>query len=156
MIDREKFDELQTKQDILRQERNFYSSKQQEIQKLIDNLEIQKYDVNKFVGKLLLIDKRSGSTYSQYKYMIVDRIERLYSGPKFYGKTIEICFSNDLKIGNSLYMCERSEWSGIKWEEVDMLDDNITPEFLKISINRLLNEFDYGEEINKLKTKHGQ
>lgn len=156
MIDKENFDELQAKQDILRQERNFYSSKQQEIQKLIDNLEIQKYDVNKFVGKLLLIDKRSGSTYSQYKYMIVDRIERLYSGPKFYGKVIEICFSNDLKIGNSLYMCERSEWSGIKWEEVDMLDDNITPESLKISINRLLNEFDYGEEINKLKTKHGQ
>ena len=156
MIDKEKFDELQANQDILRQERNFYSSKQQEIQKLIDNLEIQKYDVNRFIGKLLLIDKRSGSTYSQYKYMIVDRIERLYSGPKFYGKVIEICFSNDLKIGNSLYMCERSEWSGIKWENVDELDDNITPESLKISINRLLNEFDYGEEINKLKTKHGQ
>lgn len=156
MIDKEKFDELQAKQDILRQERNFYSSKQQEIQKLIDSLEIQKYDVNRLIGKLLLIDKRSGSTYSQYKYMIVDRIERLYSGPKFYGKLIEICFSNDLKIGNSLYMCERSEWSGIKWENVDELDDNITPESLKISINRLLNEFDYGEEINKLKTKHGQ
>lgn len=64
MIDKEKFDELQAKQDILRQERNFYSSKQQEIQKLIDNLEIQKYDVNRFIGKLLLIDKRSGSNYS--------------------------------------------------------------------------------------------
>lgn len=156
MINKEKFIELQKKQDILRQERNFYSSKQQEIQKAIDEIEIQKYDVNKYIGKVLLVSKKTSPVYSQYRYMIVDRIERMYSGPKFYGKTIEICFSNNLKIGNSLYMSERSEWSEVKWEDVDKLDDdNITPEAIKISINRLLNEFDYGEEINKLKTRHG-
>ena len=52
-------------------------------------------------------------------------------------------------------MYERSEYSGIAWSEVDAIDDTTTPEQLKATINKLLNAFDYGDELNKLKENHG-
>ena len=45
MIEKEKFDELQKKQDDLRLERNKLADEQQKMQKQIDEIEIQKYDV---------------------------------------------------------------------------------------------------------------
>lgn len=96
-----------------------------------------------------------GKVYDFTNYMIVDRVERLYNSPRFYGKSIEICFSNSTTIGNSICMYERLEYSGTSWGTVDNIDDNTTPEQLKSTINKLLNTFDYGDEVNKLKTKHG-
>ena len=95
-----------------------------------------------------------GAVYVSTNYMIVDRVERLYKGPRFYGKSIEICFSDSAFIGNSICMYERSEYSGIPWSGVDTIDDTTTPEQLKTTINRLLNTFDYGDALNKLKPKH--
>ena len=155
MIEKEKFDELQKKQDDLRLERNKLADEQQKIQKQIDEIEIQKYDVERFVGKIIITKKMIGAVYVSTNYMIVDRVERLYKGPRFYGKSIEICFSNSTAIGNSICMYERSEYSGIAWSGVDAIDDTTTPEQLKVTINKLLNTFDYGNEVNKLKTKHG-
>lgn len=155
MIEKEKFDELQKKQDDLRLERNKLADEQQKIQKQIDEIEIQKYDVERFVGKIIITKKMIGSIYVSTNYMIVDRVERLYNGPRFYGKSIEICFSNSTNIGNSICMYERSEYLGTSWNDVDDIDDTTTPEQLKATINSLLNAFDYGDEVNKLKTKHG-
>lgn len=155
MIEKEKFDELQKKQDDLRLKRNNLADEQQKIQKQIDEIEIQKYDAERFVGKIIITKKMIGAVYVSTNYMIVDRVERLYKGPRFYGKSIEICFSDSASIGNSICMYERSEYSGIAWSEVDSIDDTTTPEQLKATINRLLNVFDYGNELNKLKEKHG-
>ena len=155
MIEKEKFDELQKKQDDLRLKRNKLADEQQNIQKQIDEIEIQKYDVERFVGKIIITKKMIGAVYVSTNYMIVDRVERLFKGPRFYGKSIEICFSNSASIGNSICMYERSEYSGISWSGVDAIDDTTTPEQLKATINRLLNEFDYGNELNKLKENHG-
>ena len=155
MIEKEKFDELQKKQDDLRLKRNKLADEQQKIQKQIDEIEIQKYDVERFVGKIIITKKMIGAVYVSTNYMIVDRVERLYKGPRFYGKSIEICFSDSASIGNSICMYERSEYSGIAWSRVDAIDDTTTPEQLKATINRLLNAFDYGNNINKLKEKHG-
>lgn len=155
MIEKEKFDELQKKQDDLRLKRNNLADEQQKIQKQIDEIEIQKYDAERFVGKIIITKKMIGAVYVSTNYMIVDRVERLYKGPRFYGKSIEICFSDSASIGNSICMYERSEYSGIAWSEVDAIDDTTTPEQLKATINRLLNVFDYGNELNKLKEKHG-
>lgn len=155
MIEKEKFNELQKKQDDLRLERNRLADEQQKIQKQIDEIEIQKYDVERFVGKIIITKKMIGAVYVSTNYMIVDRVERLYKGPRFYGKSIEICFSDSASIGNSICMYERSEYSGIAWSGVDAIDDTTTPEQLKEIINKLLNAFDYGNEVNKLKTKHG-
>ena len=96
-----------------------------------------------------------GAVYVSTNYMIVDRVERLYKGPRFYGKSIEICFSDSASIGNSICMYERSEYSGISWSGGDAIDDTTAPELLKATINRLLNAFDYGNDRNKLKEKHG-
>ena len=123
MIEKEKFDELQKKQDDLRLERNKLADEQQKIQKQIDEIEIQKYDVERFVGKIIITKKMIGAVYVSTNYMIVDRVERLYKGPRFYGKSIEICFSNSTAIGNSICMYERSEYSGIAWSGVDTIDD---------------------------------
>ena len=79
MIEKEKFNELQKKQDDLRLERNRLADEQQKIQKQIDEIEIQKYDVERFVGKIIITKKMIGAVY-----MIVDRIEILYNGPRFY------------------------------------------------------------------------
>ena len=155
MIEKEKFDELQKKQDDLRLKRNNLADEQQKIQKQIDEIEIQKYDAERFVGKIIITKKMIGAVYVSTNYMIVDRVERLYKGPRFYGKSIEICFSNLAFIGNSICMYERSEYSGIAWSGVDAIDDTTTPEQLKVTINKLLNAFDYGNEVNKLKKKHG-
>ena len=155
MIGKEKFDELQKKQDDLRLKRNNLADEQQKIQKQIDEIEIQKYDVERFVGKIIITKKMLGAVYVSTNYMIVDRVERLYKGPQFYGKSIEICFSDSASIGNSICMYERSEYSGIAWSEVDAIDDTTTPEQLKATINKLLNVFDYGDELNKLKENHG-
>ena len=156
MIEKEKFDELQKKQDDLRLERNKLADEQQKIQKQIDEIEIQKYDVERFVGKIIITKKMIGAVpYVYTNYMIVDRVERLFKGPRFYGKSIEICFSDSTAIGNSICMYERSEYSGISWSGVDAIDDTTTPEQLKEIINKLLNAFDYGNEVNKLKKKHG-
>ena len=155
MIEKEKFDELQKKQDDLRLERNKLADEQQKIQKQIDEIEIQKYDVERFVGKIIITKKMLGAVYVSTNYMIVDRVERLYKGPRFYGKSIEICFSDSVSIGNSICMYERSEYSGIAWSGVDAIDDTTTPEQLKATINKLLNTFDYGDELNKLKENHG-
>ena len=85
MIDKEKFDELQKKQDDLRLKRNNLADEQQKIQKQIDEIEIQKYDVERFVGKIIITKKMIGAVYVSTNYMIVDRIERLYNGLWFYG-----------------------------------------------------------------------
>lgn len=155
MIEKEKFDELQKKQDDLRLKRNNLADEQQKIQKQIDEIEIQKYDAERFVGKIIITKKMIGAVYVSTNYMIVDRVERLFKGPRFYGKSIEICFSDSASIGNSICMYERSEYSGIAWSGVDAIDDTTTPEQLKATINRLLDVFDYGNELNKLKEKHG-
>lgn len=155
MIEKEKFDELQKKQDDLRLKRNNLADKQQKIQKQIDEIEIQKYDAERFVGKIIITKKMIGAVYVSTNYMIVDRVERLFKGPRFYGKSIEICFSDSASIGNSICMYERSEYSGIAWSGLDAIDDTTTPEQLKATINRLLNVFDYGNKVNKLKEKHG-
>lgn len=155
MIEKEKFDELQKKQDDLRLKRNNLADEQQKIQKQIDEIEIQKYDAERFVGKIIITKKMIGAVYVSTNYMIVDRVERLFKGPRFYGKSIEICFSDSASIGNSICMYERSEYSGISWSGLDAIDDTTTPEQLKATINRLLNEFDYGNEVNKLKENHG-
>ena len=155
MIEKEKFDELQKKQDDLRLKRNNLADEQQKIQKQIDEIEIQKYDAERFVGKIIITKKMIGAVYVSTNYMIVDRVERLFKGPRFYGKSIEICFSDSASIGNSICMYERSEYSGIAWSGLDSIDDTTTPEQLKATINRLLNVFDYGNEVNKLKEKHG-
>lgn len=155
MIEKEKFDELQKKQDDLRLKRNNLADEQQKIQKQIDEIEIQKYDAERFVGKIIITKKMIGAVYVSTNYMIVDRVERLFKGPRFYGKSIEICFSDSASIGNSICMYERSEYSGISWSGLDAIDDTTTPEQLKATINRLLNEFDYGNKVNKLKENHG-
>ena len=155
MIEKEKFDELQKKQDDLRLKRNKLADEQQNIQKQIDEIEIQKYDAERFVGKIIITKKMIGAVYVSTNYMIVDRVERLFKGPRFYGKSIEICFSDSASIGNSICMYERSEYSGIAWSGLDAIDDTTTPEQLKAPINRLLNVFDYGNEVNKLKENHG-
>lgn len=155
MIEKEKFDELQKKQDDLRLKRNNLANEQQKIQKQIDEIEIQKYDAERFVGKIIITKKMIGAVYVSTNYMIVDRVERLFKGPRFYGKSIEICFSDSASIGNSICMYERSEYSGIAWSGLDAIDDTTTPEQLKATINRLLNVFDYGNEVNKLKENHG-
>ena len=155
MIEKEKFDELQKKQDDLRLKRNNLADEQQKIQKQIDEIEIQKYDAERFVGKIIITKKMIGAVYVSTNYMIVDRVERLFKGPRFYGKSIEICFSDSASIGNSICMYERSEYSGIAWSGLDAIDDTTTPEQLKATINRLLNSFDYGNEVNKLKENHG-
>lgn len=155
MIEKEKFDELQKKQDDLRLKRNNLADEQQKIQKQIDEIEIQKYDAERFVGKIIITKKMIGAVYVSTNYMIVDRVERLFKGPRFYGKSIEICFSDSASIGNSICMYERSEYSGIAWSGLDAIDDTTTPEQLKATINRLLNTFDYGNEVNKLKENHG-
>ena len=155
MIEKEKFDELQKKQDDLRLKRNNLADEQQKIQKQIDEIEIQKYDAERFVGKIIITKKMIGAVYVSTNYMIVDRVERLFKGPRFYGKSIEICFSDSASIGNSICMYERSEYSGIAWSGLDAIDDTTTPEQLKATINRLLNVFDYGNEVNKLKENHG-
>ena len=155
MIEKEKFDELQKKQDDLRLKRNNLADEQQKIQKQIDEIEIQKYDAERFVGKIIITKKMIGAVYVSTNYMIVDRVERLFKGPRFYGKSIEICFSDSASIGNSICMYERSEYSGIAWSGIDAIDDTTTPEQLKANINRLLNAFDYGNEVNKLKENHG-
>ena len=155
MIEKEKFDELQKKQDDLRIKRNNLADEQQKIQKQIDEIEIQKYDAERFVGKIIITKKMIGAVYVSTNYMIVDRVERLYKGPRFYGKSVEICFSDSASIGNSICMYERSEYSGISWSGVDAIDDTTTPEQLKATINRLLNTFDYGNDVNKLKENHG-
>lgn len=155
MIEKEKFDELQKKQDDLRLKRNNLADEQQKIQKQIDEIEIQKYDAERFVGKIIITKKMIGAVYVSTNYMIVDRVERLFKGPRFYGKSIEICFSDSASIGNSICMYERSEYSGIDWSGLDAIDDTTTPEQLKATINRLLNAFDYSNEVNKLKENHG-
>ena len=155
MIEKEKFDELQKKQDDLRLKRNNLADEQQKIQKQIDEIEIQKYDAERFVGKIIITKKMIGAVYVSTNYMIVDRVERLFKGPRFYGKSIEICFSDSASIGNSICMYERSEYSGIAWSGLDAIDDTTTPEQLKATINRLLNAFDYDNEVNKLKENHG-
>lgn len=155
MIEKEKFDELQKKQDDLRLKRNNLADEQQKIQKQIDEIEIQKYDAERFVGKIIITKKMIGAVYVSTNYMIVDRVERLFKGPRFYGKSIEICFSDSASIGNSICMYERSEYSGISWSGLDAIDDTTTPEQLKATINRLLNTFDYCNEVNKLKENHG-
>lgn len=155
MIEKEKFDELQKKQDDLRLKRNNLADEQQKIQKQIDEIEIQKYDAERFVGKIIITKKMIGAVYVSTNYMIVDRVERLFKGPRFYGKSIEICFSDSASIGNSICMYERSEYSGIAWSGLDAIDDTTTPEQLKATINRLLNTFDYGNEVNRLKENHG-
>lgn len=155
MIEKEKFDELQKKQDDLRLKRNNLADEQQKIQKQIDEIEIQKYDAERFVGKIIITKKMIGAVYVSTNYMIVDRVERLFKGPRFYGKSIEICFSDSASIGNSICMYERSEYSGIAWSGLGAIDDTTTPEQLKATINRLLNAFDYGNEVNKLKENHG-
>lgn len=155
MIEKEKFDELQKKQDDLRLKRNNLADEQQKIQKQIDEIEIQKYDAERFVGKIIITRKMIGAVYVSTNYMIVDRVERLFKGPRFYGKSIEICFSDSASIGNSICMYERSEYSGISWSGLDAIDDTTTPEQLKATINRLLDTFDYGNEVNKLKENHG-
>lgn len=154
MIEKEKFDEFQKKQDDLRLKRNNLADEQQKIQKQIDEIEIQKYDAERFVGKIIITKKMIGAVYVSTNYMIVDRVERLFKGPRFYGKSIEICFSDSASIGNSICMYERSEYSGIAWSGLDAIDDTTTPEQLKATINRLLNAFDYGNNVNKLKEKH--
>lgn len=153
MLSKEEFEKLSSKQDELRKIRNEYAGKQQEIQKQIDDLEIQKYDVEQFVGKIIVIKDLLGAVYHTYEYMAVDRVERLYSGPRFYGKTISVVYSNSCKIGNSLQLWERSEYSSFKWDQVDSIE-TIEPKFVKRQINNMLNVFDYGEELNKLKTNH--
>lgn len=153
MLSKEEFEKLSSKQDELRKIRNDYADKQQEIQKQIDDLEIQKYDVEQFIGKIIVVKDILGAVYHTYEYMVVDRVERLYSGPRFYGKTIAVTYSNSCKIGNSLQLWERSEYSSFKWDQVDSIE-TIEPKFIKRQINNMLNIFDYGEELNKLKTKH--
>lgn len=155
MIQKEKFDELENRQNELRKKRNLLAEEQQKIQKEIDSIEVQKYDAEKFVGKVIVVKKTLSPTYNVKQYMIVDRVERLYKGPRFYGKSFEICYSNNTKIGNSIYMYERSEVSSFTWQSVDSIQ-TIDATQLKKEINDFLNAFDYGEEMNKLKTHHGE
>lgn len=152
MIPNEDFEKLSLKQDELRRMRNEYADKQQEIQKQIDALEIQKYDAEQYTGKIILIKDNLGAVYHNYEYMIVDRVERLYAGPRFYGKSISITYSNSYKIGNSIQMWERSEYSSFSWKDVNNIKC-VEPEKVKNQINTLLSNFDYGEEMNKLKAK---
>lgn len=155
MLSKEEFEKLSSKQDELRKIRNDYADKQQEIQKQIDSLEIQKYDVERFIGKIIVIKDLLGAVYHTYEYMVVDRVERLYLGPRFYGKTISVVYSNSTKIGNSLQLWERSEYSSCKWDKVDSIEI-VEPEKVKKQINNMLNIFDYGEELNKLRTKRNE
>lgn len=152
MIPTEEFEKLSLKQDELREIRNEYANKQQEIQKQINDIEIQKYDVMQYVGKIILLKDDLGAVYHNYEYMIVDRVDRLYAGPRFYGKSISITYSNSYKIGNSIQMHERSEHYSFAWKDVDNIKV-VEPLKVMKQINNLLNIFDYGGEMNKLKIK---
>ena len=91
MIEKEKFDELQKKQDDLRLERNKLADEQQKIQKQIDEIEIQKYDVERFVGKIIITKKMIGAVYVSTNYMIVERAERFYKGSRVGGVRCVYC-----------------------------------------------------------------
>lgn len=152
MISKEEFKKLSSKQDELRKIRNMYADKQRDIQKEINDIEIRKYDVDKFIGKIIVIKDYIGDDYRTYEFMVVDGVERLYRGPKFHGKILSFVYSDNPDIGNSLQFYEHSEYNS-NWYGINSIL-TVEPEKVKKQINNMFNVFDYGEELNKLMTKH--
>lgn len=115
------FREISERQDKLRKERNELQSQVNAKQNEIDKLEMEKYDVTQFLGKVIYLEQNSVKS-SYHIYLKVNKIERLINGPKFLGPYIEISREGN----NTKYINIHS--SGFidtyKWD--DIMCNNIT------------------------------
>ena len=113
--------DLDIKLNKLREERNKLQDRISLIQKQIDELEIQKYDVNKYLNQYIRILYNNVVTI-----MYVEKVERLLYGPKFIGPRFsQYLFdvkSNALHIGRDDYFC------AVAWNKVHKIVTIITKE----------------------------
>lgn len=152
LIYEEKIQEIEKKQNELREQRNKLYDESQDIQKEIDNLEIEKYNTKFFIGKVidLTIISDSLNTYDVIEYFYVTDIKRLFRGPEFKGIDI-IIYKNpegsitDIEIDNKATMSKYT-WLNVKnIKTVENTDDMIK------TIKESLNTMDMGSIFNKIK-----
>lgn len=141
MISGKRLDILNRQQEALRNERLSLEQQQREVQSKIDAIELEKHDISRFIGKAILLKSSMKDNNSEYlDYMVVENIDRAYSGPRFNGTTISI--SNDKTNKASLSIQENTAYQGYYWEEVDNI------KFVELSaireeVKKSLKRFDF-------------
>lgn len=115
---RDKVKEISAQQDALRDKRNALQNEMMKIQNKIDTLEMDKYDVNKYLGKWIEIKCSEMRKYVHKVYMHVDKIDRLMHGPKLTGILVEVSMYYNL-VPISTQITKNINWSTTEWENVD-------------------------------------
>lgn len=115
---RDKIKEISEQQDALREKRNALQDEMMKIQNEIDTLEMDKYDVNKYLGKWIEVKYSEMRKYVHKVYMHVDKIDRLIHGPKLTGALVEISMYYNL-VPLSVQITKNINWSTTEWENVD-------------------------------------
>ncbi len=108
--------EFNEEQDRLRKERDEYCQKMMDCQKKIDDIEKQKYDVNRYLNKVIFINMNT-LNYSTHVYLKVKKIERLVNGPRFSGPAIEIHRTGNLT--GYIEMASNRETTKYTWKDID-------------------------------------
>lgn len=152
LIYEEKIQEIEKKQNELRDQRDKLYEVSQDIQKEIDNLEIEKYNTKFFIGKVIDLSIMSDklNTYDVIEYFYVTDIKRLYRGPEFIGVDIAIYKNPEgvitsIEIENDVTMSKYT-WLNVKnIKTVENIDDMIK------TIKESLNTIDMGTIFNKIK-----
>ena len=98
----------------LRQERNELQEQVNAIQNKIDKLELEKYDVNKYLNCYVKTEKDNA-----INIMYVKKITRLYSGPKLTGPVVS--YHSYSKGDNFVCLYVECSISSLSWKNLDSI-----------------------------------
>lgn len=140
--------DIEKKLKELREKRNKLSDEVSKCQEEIDNLELAKYDTQRFLGKILdLSDVMMVRSCKSWLY--VTSIERLFEGPRFYGIMIRI--GKDMQ-GKITFIDIANDASRTKkWGELKDLKIEESPEKVMNYFKDSLKNIDLGDTFNGLK-----
>lgn len=116
--------EIEEKLKELREKRNNLSAEISKCQEEIDKLELEKYDTQRFLGKILDLSGYIRIRSSEC-WLYVTSIERLIDGPRFHGTMIRV--GKDMT--GKITFVEVSVDSSVtkKWEELEKLKIEESP-----------------------------
>lgn len=134
--------DIEKKLEELREKRNKLSDEVSRCQEEIDNLELEKHNTQRFLGKILDLSDIM-MTRSCKVWLYVTSIERLFEGPRFHGTMIRV--GKDMQ-GKITFVEVANEASRTKkWGELDKLKIEESPEKVMKYFQDSLMNMDLGD-----------
>lgn len=133
--------DIEKKLKELREKRNKLSDEVSKCQEEIDNLEIEKHNAQRFLGKILDLSDIM-MIWSCKVWLYVTSIERLFEGPRFHGTMIRV--GKDMQGKITFIEVANNASRTKKWGELKDLKIEESPEKVMKYFQESLKDIDLG------------